>query len=602
MYSLRLLTCILLTAILFTGCSSGEKKSTDGRTGPKKTSSSLNTDASGNRAGKKHATGKSSHKKDKDNNVLSKSGPSTKKDQPEKTRLNPEKSSDHGDFQTEDTPSEIDSHFNPSTEGTDFSAEFSGIAPASDSNIGDTWEKISVKTGGPFKKRTFSDIMIDQGDTVGEGYRHYPRIMVDNAYAKKYGLNVLRGKRLVLVTDLPITPDVALLPDVMDRAFSILCRFFKQDESELKDWHVTTFLMKNNTPFMSAGYLPHILPPFQNGYSFNYDCWVYEQHSPYYRTHLIIHEAVHSFMNTTLGHSGPTWYMEGLAELLGTHQYITADGKSYVAEGKLDSRCEKELTQDGLSLGVLPLSRQSAPYWGRIKTIKECAAQGKLLTLEEALNITLKDMANNNGYVWCWALAWFLDQNPVTRDAFRALPTRLSGSNAIPREKFTQAFLKDLKKNMPELEIQWILFLKDLDYGYKLRPVLLDPTPGVRLGSGEKKVLNISAQRGWQNSGVAVRHSENIRVRANGRFMLSVSDGIKLPCEPNGITLNYYQGKPVGILEAAVYPNLEKVFSVGTEGTFSVPSEGTLMFRINDAPGNLDENEGSFSIEITDLP
>ena len=48
--------------------------------------------------------------------------------------------------------------------------------------------------------------------------------------------------------------------------------------------------------------------------------WLFDQPTDYYVRHLLLHEGTHVFMVSFLGGCGPGWYMEGTAELLGTHR------------------------------------------------------------------------------------------------------------------------------------------------------------------------------------------------------------------------------------------------------------------------------------------
>ena len=55
--------------------------------------------------------------------------------------------------------------------------------------------------------------------------------------------------------------------------------------------------------------------------------WLYDQPTAYYRRHLMLHEGTHVFMVSFLGGCGPGWYMEGTAELFGTHRLDEQSGQ-----------------------------------------------------------------------------------------------------------------------------------------------------------------------------------------------------------------------------------------------------------------------------------
>ena len=108
-------------------------------------------------------------------------------------------------------------------------------------------------------------------------------------------------------------------------------------------------LIDDPARFEAAGLLPSDLPKFLNGFTRQNECWLYNQTSPYYRRHLLLHEGVHGFMFTLLGRNAPPWYMEGMAELLATHRW--QDGK--------------------LELPYFPKRPDEVPKLGRIEIVQK---------------------------------------------------------------------------------------------------------------------------------------------------------------------------------------------------------------------------------------
>src|SRR5262249_1903118 len=142
------------------------------------------------------------------------------------------------------------------------------------------------------------------------------------------------------------------LPQVFDAAVPLWCDYFGAAAAEMADWKIVGSVMKDKDRFIGAGLYPENLPEFPNGYNLGSQVWVYDQKSDYYRRHLLLHEGTHAFMLRWLGGAGPPWYMEGMAELLGTHRW----------EG------------GQLTLGIMPASKEEVPYWGRVKIVKDGAA------------------------------------------------------------------------------------------------------------------------------------------------------------------------------------------------------------------------------------
>ncbi len=162
------------------------------------------------------------------------------------------------------------------------------------------------------------------------------------------GIRKLEGTHLTLFTDLPSQPEVDELPRVYDAAIAPWCDYFHVAPNKVALWKMTGYIMDRKERFQATGLLPEDLPPFLNGYQRGPEMWIYEQPSAYYRRHMLLHEGTHAFMNTQLLGCGPPWYMEGMAELMGTHRW-----------------------QDGqLQLAYFPRRRDEVPQWGRIKMIR----------------------------------------------------------------------------------------------------------------------------------------------------------------------------------------------------------------------------------------
>jgi hypothetical protein len=183
---------------------------------------------------------------------------------------------------------------------------------------------------------------------------------LDDGKIAAAGIRKLPGKHLTLYTDLPPGPAADELPRVCDAAVPLLCEYFGVDPTKVAEWKIVGSVMQDKERFVGAGLFTPDLPDFPNGFSRGSQVWLFDQPSDYYRRHLLIHELVHAFMTRWLGGAGPPWYMEGMAELLGTHRW---------AEGKLE-------------LAHSPRTKDEVPYWGRVKIVQDefAANRGMLLT------------------------------------------------------------------------------------------------------------------------------------------------------------------------------------------------------------------------------
>lgn len=428
--------------------------------------------------------------------------------------------------------------------------------------------------------RSFADLM-NVPHSVPTWIPNLPRRRIDEAQAAEAGIRKLTGKHLTLFTDLESDDEVDALPDVFDQAFSQWCEYFDVDPIEHSDWSMTGFLMRDKQLFVRTGLLPDSLPPFQHGYARNTEWWVYEKPSPYYRRHLVLHEGTHGFMNRRLGATGPPWYSEGLAEMMATHSW-----------------------RDGvLTMGWMPQSREDVPRLGRINIIQDALAAGPPKQLREVLNYGARAHLDREPYAWCWAAVTLMDRHPKFRDRFRGLKENVTAGG------FNQRFYRLLGDDFDELAEQWQVFIHDLEYDCDVPRTIVDFSPGGPLPQRGARV-SVAADRGWQNSGLRLESGVTYRLRATGRYQVADEPRIWW-CEPGGVTIRYHQGRPLGMLLAALRPDppppdepsaFTRPAAIGL-GTVLTPSRsGTLHFKVNDSSGELDDNAGSLTVEIDKSP
>ncbi len=404
-----------------------------------------------------------------------------------------------------------------------------------------------------------------------------PHLQVDEWKATAAGIRKLSGKRIDIYTDLPANAEVDRLPEVFEQAFPQWCAYFHVDPQAAADWRMRGFLMKDKSRFQRAGLLPDSLPEFAHGFSWNYDLWLNEQPSDYYRRHLLLHEGTHSFMSTRLGSCGPRWFMEGVAELLATHRW----------------------QQGRLTMNYMPQSREEVPEWGRVRLIKDAFAAGRALSLRQIIDMPSAASSATEAYAWFWGVALLLDRHPRYQERFRSLIPH------VRERDFTQRFYKLFESDWQELWEEWQLLVSGMEYGYDISRVAVDFTPGRPLPEGGATVT-IAADRGWQSSGVVLEAGAKYRLRASGRYQVANQPQIWW-CEPNGVSIRYYQGRPLGLLLAAVRPNqpqyeslsaLLRPTEVGLGAVLSPSQSGTLYLKINDSAAELGDNAGELKVEI----
>jgi hypothetical protein len=432
---------------------------------------------------------------------------------------------------------------------------------------------------GPDRRRTLGDLLNEPVDSFSKMLPSLPRMDIDDAAAAAAGIHKLSGKRLTLYTDLPLTEAIRQSPDVFEQAFSLWCGYFDVDPIGRGDWGLTGFLMKDRALFRRLGLLPPEIPDFKHGFSRNHEFWLMEQPSDYYRRHLMLHEGTHSFMNTVLGACGPTWYMEGIAELLATHRWN--DGR--------------------LTMNYFPASREEVRRWARIRMIQDAVAEWKGLPLTNVIEFSPSAMLETESYAWCWAVAALLDGHPRYQQRFRDLHRH------VLQGDFTDRFYRAFHDDWDELAEEWQVFATGLEYGYDIAATVIDFTPGKPLPPSGADVT-VVADKGWQNSGLQLEAGKTYQLRATGRYQVADQPQIWW-CEPGGVSIRYYRGRPLGVLLAALRPAKPEASQgklstmvvpavVGLESTLKPVQTGTLMLKINDSAAELGDNAGHLSVRI----
>jgi hypothetical protein len=398
---------------------------------------------------------------------------------------------------------------------------------------------------------------------------------------QRAGLRVIDGQHVKLVTDLPSSEAIDELPRVVDAAIDQWADYFRVSRKKLGDWKIQAYLIGKREPFDALGLMPVGHDQFPHGLSMGYEVWLHEQPSDYYRRHLLLHEMTHSFMSTLLGGCGPGWYMEGTAELLGTHDWDATTGK--------------------LTLGAMPANREATPMWGRVKAVRDAYADNRALGVPAVMKIDNRQILGEESYAWVWALAKFLDTHPRYRERFREL------SDDVLSDEFNSLFRAAYRDDWDDLQLEWQRYIATLDYGYDVEREAFVFSPERALPANGAEVT-VGANRGWQSTGYRVEAGQTYELNADGRFVIGHEpDGTPWPCEANGITLEYHAGRPLGMLLAAIDPGgdsnarfaaFAKPIAVGLETKLVAPQSGVLWLRLNDSPSRLVENEGEVRVNI----
>ncbi len=410
---------------------------------------------------------------------------------------------------------------------------------------------------------------------------------LDDAKLEQAGIRKISGTHLTLYTDVVSAAAVDELPRVFDLAVPKWCEYFGIDLETVARWHVVGCLVKDKDLFRSSGLLPADLPPFTFGYAKRDRFWLYEVNdsSDYYRRHLMLHEGTHAIMFAMLKGAGAPWYKEGIAELMATHYWND----------------EEEADEDKLTLRYFPDDVEDFPKLGRIKIIQDSVAAGRRLKTSDVMNFPAQAFLKNNAYAWAWALSAFLDGSSRYQQAFGDLRGSVQQGDAIFNAK-TRHFFEG--KWMFMLD-EWQIYLTEMEHHYDLEAMAIDFSTPLQI-KGDRAVVDVESTAGWQNTGLRLNSGQTYSLTASGRVQLAEEPEVWWS-EPNGISIRYHLGMPRGLLLAVIRPEREafdresiflRPIGIGPGKDLTIKKSGTLYLRINDSPGELLDNDGTYQVIV----
>jgi hypothetical protein len=266
-----------------------------------------------------------------------------------------------------------------------------------------------------------------------------------------------------------------------------------------------------------------------------------------------------------------------MAELLGTH--LWRDGQ--------------------LRLGYMPVDKTETPGWGRIKIIKEELAAGRGMMPRTILEYGPTAHQQNTPYGWCWGLAAFFDHHPDSQLVFRQLRERITAGD------IDTWLLEQLRDDWSSLSEDWQVFVMGIEYGYDIARAAIVRKAAQPLPPGGA-TATITVDHGWQSTGVRLEPGVTYDLVAEGRYQIAETSEIWW-CEPGGVTIQYYQGRPLGMLLGAVRDDdrplarlspLVQPEPCGLQRTWTPQQGGTLYLKINESAADLADNRGEIAVRV----
>ncbi|MFN9969503.1 MAG: hypothetical protein ACK58T_06345, partial [Phycisphaerae bacterium] len=166
------------------------------------------------------------------------------------------------------------------------------------------------------------------------------------------------------------------------------------------------------------------------------------------------------------------------------------------------------------------------------------------------------------------------------------------------------------------LAIDWLLTQDSLIEGFDIERSFPDrPVENLRRGNaapsktidtevGEGRSLMVHADRGWQFSGLRLKSDQKISLTSSGQFQIGKTSRPWIS-EPQGITLRYHRGRPlgelVGILVAEDGSSASRRIPIGSGTEVYIPFDAELWLQLNESAAERENNQGAVTVELSPL-
>ncbi len=426
--------------------------------------------------------------------------------------------------------------------------------------------------------------------TTNDGYKPQRKlgpgniVSVDWERCQAAGLRYVQTRHFTLITDHPADPIIDDFGKVFEQAVPQWIEFFSADARRFRDWHVTCFLIVDIEKFKVAQLLPPAnllpggrLPP--GGWEYGNQIWVNRHPGTYYNRHMLLHEGTHAFCYYNFGTLGPIWLAEGLAEHLALHRWN--DGK--------------------LEMAARVVDKNELAYWGRVKLIQDAYRTGIPKSFQEVMALPISAFPQTEAYAWSWAAVNMLDTHPMLKSEFR---TALKGLGTNRPDSISRSLLHESSLNVEQLEAQWQVMTKEMQYGYDLQRSAIQWKEAKALTTASQS-LKVPADGAWHSTGLNLP-TGRWKIQSKGSFQIAKEGNNAWISEPEGITIAYVHGQPLGQLQYALvgrkafFQGMTELSNAQPAGELvEFPASGEELFlRINDLPNRLDDNQGEVEVVI----
>lgn len=298
------------------------------------------------------------------------------------------------------------------------------------------------------------------------------------------------------------------------------------------------------------------------------------------------HEIVHAYCVQTFGLCGPTWFKEGIAELLAADPEgaspVACDAEVIDYLGSAEPRTLAQITSGGGEF-TAPLAASLLAMLEEHRASDRLESVASMDTWREEHTEVVR--AARLEYHWCWSACHFLHQHPDYHCRFKMLARGYVGGQPVDFDEM-YAPVRD------RLEFEYRFFVERLEPGYRVDLCAWDwrdPSAG-RAGKRPASV-KVRAGRGYQATGMELREGDCLGFDAQGEWRLSDAGA---PVDADGDEAG--AGRLEGVLLNEF--QLSAPFELGRQGKLVCPGDGKLYLRCRDAWGELADNRGLVRVTL----
>jgi len=234
-----------------------------------------------------------------------------------------------------------------------------------------------------------------------------------------------------------------------------------------------------------------------------------------------------------------------------------------------------------------------------VKVIRDAYQSGAPKTLAEVLRFPPQAFPQTDSYAWSWAAVSLFDQHPQCRAIFRQHVQQLG---TMADNQWNRQLLSALPLSLEQLETQWQVDTLALQYGHDFARTAIRWAPATR-PADEAWEFTLPADGAWHATGLKLAPGQ-WEIVASGEYQINVEGGDAWRARPDGITIRYAGGAPLGLVQYALEGDrpilagmsaLVQPRPLGSNAVVTSTGEA-LFLRVNDWPNRLDDNQGQVQV------